>query len=113
MNRQEVLQGLEHAVSLFKQQEALNQEYRRVKQQDRPYEKKYKIGWLGIGVLGLEIAYMGPLVFSPFAILLSGDTTELETSIVLSLVSAAVITTTYLLFRLYNIKRNILPERRI
>lgn len=38
MNRQEVLYGLNNAVILFKQQEALSLEYERVQQKDRPYE---------------------------------------------------------------------------
>jgi hypothetical protein len=42
MNRQEVLHGLNNAVTLFKQQETLSQEYERVQQKDRPYEEKRK-----------------------------------------------------------------------
>ena len=40
MNRQEVLHGLNNAVTLFQQQEALSQEYERVQQKDRPYEEE-------------------------------------------------------------------------
>ena len=63
MNRQEVLHGLNNAVTLFKQQEALSQEYERVQQKDRPYEEKRKIGWLGIIILGFEIYYGGMMIF--------------------------------------------------
>lgn len=43
MNRQEVLYGLNNAVTLFEQQEALSLEYERVQQKDRPFEKNVKL----------------------------------------------------------------------
>ena len=106
MNRQEVLHGLNNAVTLFKQQEALSQEYERVQQKDRPYEEKRKIGWLGIIVLGFEIVYIGPLTLSPFLMIADSNAEEIKIYILISLIGIAVIATTYLLFRMHNMKRN-------
>ena len=47
MNRQEVLHGLNNAVTLFKQQEALSQEYDRVQQKTVPMKKSVKSVGLG------------------------------------------------------------------
>ena len=106
MNRQEVLHGLNNAVTLFKQQETLSQEYERVQQKDRPYEEKRKIGWLGIIILGFEIVYIGPLTLSPLIMIADSNAEDMKMYILISLIGIAVIITTYLLFRMHNIKRN-------
>lgn len=106
MNRQEVLHGLNNAVTLFKQQEALSLEFEQVQQKDRPYEEKRKIGWAGIIVLGLELFYIGPWIIAPFLLIVTNDTEDIETYILGSLIGIAVIITTYLLFRIHNMKRN-------
>ena len=106
MNRQEVLHGLNNAVTLFKQQETLSQEYERVQQKDRPYEEKRKIGWLGIIILGFEIVYIGPLTFSPLIMIADSNAEDMKMYILISLIGIAVIITTYLLFRIRNMKRN-------
>ncbi len=106
MNRQEVLHGLNNAVTLFKQQEALSQEYERVQQKDRPYEQKRKIGWLGIIVLGFEIYYVGMVTLSLLYNTISGNTEDIEYLVLVSLIGIPVIITTYLLFRMRNVKRN-------
>ena len=106
MNRQEVLHGLNNAVTLFKQQEALSQEYERVQQKDRPYEEKRKIGWLGIIILGFEIYYGGMMIFVSLFNIVNNVEEHVETSILLLLMCIAGIITTYLFFRMRNIKRN-------
>ena len=106
MNRQEVLHGLNNAVTLFKQQEALSQEYEQVQQKDRPYEEKRKIGWLGIIILGFEIVYIGPLTLSPLIMIADSNAEDMKMYILISLIGIAVIITTYLLFRIRNMKRN-------
>ena len=106
MNRQEVLHGLNNAVTLFKQQETLSQEYERVQQKDRLYEEKRKIGWLGIIILGFEIVYIGPLTFSPLIMIADSNAEDMKMYILISLIGIAVIITTYLLFRIRNMKRN-------
>ena len=106
MNRQEVLHGLNNAVTLFKQQEALSQEYERVQQKDRPYEEKRKIGWLGIIILGFEIYYGGMMIFVSLFNIVNNVEEHAETSILLLLMCIAGIITTYLFFRMRNIKRN-------
>ena len=106
MNRQEVLHGLNNAVTLFKQQEALSQEYERVQQKDRPYEEKRKIGWLGIIILGFEIYYGGMMIFVSLFNIVNNVEEHAETSILLLLMCIAGIITTYLFFRMHNIKRN-------
>lgn len=106
MNRQEVLHGLNNAVTLFKQQEALSQEYERVQQKNRPYEKKRKIGWLGIIILGFEIYYGGMMIFVSLFNIVNNVEEHVETSILLLLMCIAGIITTYLFFRMRNIKRN-------
>ena len=78
MNRQEVLHGLNNAVTLFKQQETLSQEYERVQQKDRPYEEKRKIGWLGIIILGFEIVYIGPLTLSPLIMIADSNAEDMK-----------------------------------
>lgn len=106
MNRQEVLYGLNNAVTLFEQQEALSLEYERVKQKDRPYEQKRKIGWIGIIVLGFEIYCFGSLIIGFLFGIVSNDTEIIEISAPFAMIGIAVIITTYLLFRMHNIKRN-------
>ena len=100
MNRQEVLHGLNNAVTLFKQQEALSQEYERVQQKDRPYEEKRKIGWLGIIILGFEIYYGGMMIFVSLFNIVNNVEEHVETSILLLLMCIAGIITTYLFFRM-------------
>ena len=80
MNRQEVLYGLNNAVILFKQQEALSLEYERVQQKDRPYEQKRKIGWIGIIVLGFEIYCFGGLIIGFLFGIVSNDTEIIKIS---------------------------------
>ena len=81
MNRQEVLHGLNNAVTLFKQQEALSQEYDRIQQKDRPYEEKRKIGWLGIIILGFEIYYGGMMIFVSLFNIVNNVEEHVETSV--------------------------------
>ena len=106
MNRQEVLYGLNNAVILFKQQEALSLEYERVQQKDRPYEQKRKIGWIGIIVLGFEIYCFGGLIIGFLFGIVSNDTEIIKISAPFAIIGIAAIITTYLLFRMHNIKRN-------
>ncbi|MBQ8626522.1 MAG: hypothetical protein IJ419_10225 [Agathobacter sp.] len=106
MNRQEVLHGLNKAVTLFKQQEALSQEYDRVQQKDRPYEEKQKIGWLGIIVLGFEIYYVGAAFLGVLGALFSNDAEEVVGCGAFCLIGLGVLITTYFLFRMHNMKRN-------
>ena len=106
MNRQEVLHGLNNAVTLFKQQEALSLEYERVQQKDRPYEKKRKIGLVGIIVLGFEIYYVGTVIFNFLSGIAIDNAEYIEVFGIFSVVGLAVLITTYLLFRMHNIKRN-------
>lgn len=106
MNRQEVLHGLNNAVTLFKQQEALSLEYERVKQKDRPYENKYKIGWIGTIVLGFEIYDVGMGILDLLFSIVDNETDSIVISSFSSLIGIAVIITTYILFRIYNVKRN-------
>lgn len=106
MNRQEVLHGLNNAVTLFRQQEALSQEYEQVQQKDRPYEQKRKIGWLGIIVLGFEIYYVGMVTLSLLYNTISGNTEDIEFLVLVSMIGIPVIITTYLLLRMRNVKRN-------
>lgn len=106
MNRQEVLHGLNNAVTLFKQQEALSLEYERVRQKDRPYGQKRKIGWIGIIVMGFEIYYFGGLLIGFLGGIVFNDTEIIEISAPFVMIGIAVIITTYLLFRMHNIKRN-------
>ena len=106
MNRQEVLHGLNNAVTLFEQQEALSLEYERVQQKDRSYEQKRKIGWIGIIVLGFEIYCFGSLIIGFLFGIVSNDTEIIEISAPFAMIGIAVIITTYLLFRMHNIKRN-------
>ena len=106
MNRQEVLYGLNNAVTLFEQQEALSLEYERVQQKDRPFEKKRKIGWTGIIVLGFEIYCFAMWIIGFLFSIVSNDTEIIEISAPFAMIGIAVIITTYLLFRMHNIKRN-------
>ena len=77
-----------------------------MQQKDRPYEEKRKIGWLGIIVLGFEIVYIGPLTLSPFLMIADSNAEDMKMYILISLTGIAVIVTTYLLFRMHNMKRN-------
>lgn len=108
MNRRELLQELNNAITFFEKREALCSEYERVQQKDRPYEEKRKIGWIGIIVLGFELYYVAQLLFVVVVGLFIEDMESegMMEMVLLSMIGVAIVLTTYWLFRMHNIKRN-------
>lgn len=96
MRRQELLNELDNAITLFEQREAINQEYAKVKKKDRPYRDEVGMGGLTIIFLCFEIYGFGMYVLGLVAGIIMKDEELIKNAGVGAMFFAALIVTTYL-----------------